>query len=465
MKSTRIFFSLIGFLLAACPLAGEVIDFEILISNDEPHITPVTPDNIQMGRIRAMQADGTVDDMGIFREELYSEDNWQADNQADAKSFVFTLRTLDPYEYLRINSLSVSMLRRDGGSSTVGGITINGGVVHAVPLPLETYVDIDETFPQMALKKSAEIRIQAWDPDEDGGRVLIAFLSGTAEVVRVPVPATSSINATDRFAHSPNTGWINLNPGAEDGVVTGEYFLSGHAWGANTGWINFGNGMPENGWRYANDTSEDFGVNVDDLGRLSGYAWGANIGWINFDWASHFDENRPRIDLVTGEFKGWAYAANIGWIQLGTGHLKTDALDMLDSQGDGLPDAWKYRYFGTLDLAGADTDFTGDGFTDVQHYLAGTNPLQEAVTLGITDFSVGKNPQTDEDEVQISFTTSTRRLYIPQLTQDLRDPDAWEGFGNYIHPEPGGVTTQTYPLQEIPEQLHMRVRAKRPLAP
>ncbi len=52
-----------------------------------------------------------------------------------------------------------------------------------------------------------------------------------------------------------------------------------------------------------------------------------------------------------------------------TGHV----LAVEDSDGDGLPDAWELEHFGDLSQ-GPDTDFDGDGASNLAEFDAGTNP-------------------------------------------------------------------------------------------
>lgn len=55
-----------------------------------------------------------------------------------------------------------------------------------------------------------------------------------------------------------------------------------------------------------------------------------------------------------------------------------------DTDADTLPDEWELSYFGSLDF-GASDDPDGDGFTNLQEYLAGTNPTQPSSTPADTD--------------------------------------------------------------------------------
>ena len=59
--------------------------------------------------------------------------------------------------------------------------------------------------------------------------------------------ADTTINSVKKHAYGANIGWINLAGDTTNGVVVGEFFLSGSAFGANVGWISFGGGSPANG--------------------------------------------------------------------------------------------------------------------------------------------------------------------------------------------------------------------------
>ncbi len=56
----------------------------------------------------------------------------------------------------------------------------------------------------------------------------------------------------------------------------------------------------------------------------------------------------------------------------------------LDTDADGLPDAWEQTYFGSLTQTPG-SDFDGDGYTNLQEYNAGTNPASAASTPADTD--------------------------------------------------------------------------------
>nr|WP_321349275.1 LamG-like jellyroll fold domain-containing protein [uncultured Methanoregula sp.] len=57
---------------------------------------------------------------------------------------------------------------------------------------------------------------------------------------------------------------------------------------------------------------------------------------------------------------------------------------LFDADQDGLPDAWERQYFGNLSR-GPDEDYDGDGLTNLQEYLAGSNPNPDVDADGLPD--------------------------------------------------------------------------------
>src|SRR5205807_10015878 len=165
----------------------------------------------------------------------------------------------------------------------------------------------------------------------------------------------------------------------------GEYVCAGYIYAANVGWMNLGSGAPANQIQYQNNAAADFGVNQDGLGNLRGYAYGANIGWINFE-----NTGAPKVDLLTGNFSGYAYSANCGWISLSNAfaHVQTDSIEKGPLAPNGLPIPWLLQNFGTTNVA-ANADPDHDGQSNLQEYLAGTNPNDPNSVLRITSITRG----------------------------------------------------------------------------
>ena len=266
--------------------------------------------------------------------------------------------------------------------------------------------------------------------------------------------ADSTIHPTNSYAWAGNAGWVNLRGNGTNGVVIGEYVCSGYAYAANFGWIHLGDGTPSNGINYQNNSTSDFGVNHDGQGNLSGYAYGANIGWINVGWAAPNDSNRPRVDLATGQFSGFAYCANVGWLNLGSGYLVTNSIRTTDSNGNGIADEWEIQHFGHLTTGTSDTD--GDGASDLQDYLGGTDPLNPASFFRIENqtFTASLTQAT------IQFSSNPTRRYQILISSDLV---AWSdsGLGEFS-PDSGLSTTRVITFPSSPKRF-FRVVASKPL--
>jgi len=178
--------------------------------------------------------------------------------------------------------------------------------------------------------------------------------------------AASTISPTNNFAYGANIGWMDWRGDAgTNGVVIGEFVVSGHIYAANVGWINLGSGSPTNGIQYTNNSANDFGVNHLGDGRLRGFGYGANIGWVNFE-----PTGDPRINLLTGIFSGYACSTNCGWISLSNAQafIKTDfCVAGTDTDDEGIADAWELQRADPV-VSGAKPD--GVGCRCVGHQLA-----------------------------------------------------------------------------------------------
>jgi Bacterial TSP3 repeat len=169
----------------------------------------------------------------------------------------------------------------------------------------------------------------------------------------------------------------------------------------------------------------------------------------------------PKVDLVSGKLSGSVYSANCGWIALSNAFafVQTDSIAPgADIDGDGLADAWERQNFGGL-AQGAGGDPDVDGATNLQEYLAGTDPNDVNSKLAITAFdtsSGGTSPTL------IWNSTLTRQYWI-EKTLSLTPPMWFDSGLGLIQPD-GASTTRNFGDTNAPMRFY-RGRAVKPLTP
>ena len=100
----------------------------------------------------------------------------------------------------------------------------------------------------------------------------------------------------------------------------------------------------------------------------------------------------------------------------------TSVVDCVDTDGDGIGDAWEWQHFGNLGSAGAGTDFDGDSQTDRGEYFANTDPKDAADRMVVTGgFDAG-----DTTQVTLQFTTRPGRVYRIEQSSTL---EIWSDSG------------------------------------
>ena len=109
------------------------------------------------------------------------------------------------------------------------------------------------------------------------------------------------------------------------------------------------------------------------------------------------------------------------------------------SWGDGIPDAWRLRYFLTLNnmLSATNADGDGDGMNNLQEYLAGTDPTDPKSyfkNIG-TDPAAAQQPQ----DCVISWPSAIGKQYVIQRSPSLSTP-IWTSVGT----NSGNGTTMEY---------------------
>jgi hypothetical protein len=100
----------------------------------------------------------------------------------------------------------------------------------------------------------------------------------------------------------------------------------------------------------------------------------------------------------------------------------------LDTDGDGIPDWWMLAYFnhptgeaGDNSLASDDAD--GSGFSNLQDFLAGTDPLDPSTAFRITNITIVGS------DVDVTWTTEPSKTNQLQRSSALSTNASWSNVG------------------------------------
>jgi hypothetical protein len=136
---------------------------------------------------------------------------------------------------------------------------------------------------------------------------------------------------------------------------------------------------------------------------------------------------------------------------------RDNTLNQDDTNGDGLPDSWQIQFFGSITAPqaapGADPD--GDGFNNLQEYLAGTDPTSNGSYLKI-DFV-----EAVDSARSIHFNAIAGKTYTI-LYQDSLDSATWQRLTNVPPQSASGIITISDPIPAPAARFYILVTPQLP---
>jgi hypothetical protein len=98
-----------------------------------------------------------------------------------------------------------------------------------------------------------------------------------------------------------------------------------------------------------------------------------------------------------------------------------------DADGDGLPDSWEERYFGSTNSSegAASADPDGDGLTNLEEFRAGSDPLHPESASRILSVQMVGN------DVQLFFAAVQGKAYQLEWSDRMRD-GVWKAAGDPV---------------------------------
>ena len=140
---------------------------------------------------------------------------------------------------------------------------------------------------------------------------------------------------------------------------------------------------------------------------------------------------------LTGRVIEARYSANrqIKYVYDAAGNLLAKRFEsLLDSDSDGMDDAWEQSFFGSL-AQSATEDFDSDGFSNLSEFMAGTNPADSNSLLKIAAAKTG-------EETQIEWQSVPGKRYQLQFRDELVNLQ-WNNHSSGIVTASGNSTTVT----------------------
>lgn len=190
--------------------------------------------------------------------------------------------------------------------------------------------------------------------------------------------------------------------------------------------------------------------------RLDSNAWSAetpiasSITLNNLSSGPHYVEVSGKRDSSTYQDD----TLNGVYAQLSRTATWTVGSGVVDSDGDGMPDDWEMAHGLNKNLNDADLDPDGDRMTNLQEYLAGTDPQDPASRLWLQSVSVPGN-------LAFRFTAISNKSYTVQFRTSLNATSSWQPLQNYT----ALTTNRSIAITNLPIGPQRFYRIVTPLAP
>ena len=140
-----------------------------------------------------------------------------------------------------------------------------------------------------------------------------------------------------------------------------------------------------------------------------------NLHMINWFHIRKFEDGMTKDLKIAAESTDTiAYTSYYGHIQ--SSYFLTNIV--LDSDSDGLPDDWEQQHFGNPTSADGSQDSDADGFSNLQEYMANTDPTSSNALLEVEGDS---NVTSDRNGFVINWQSAPWRVYTLESSSNLME--------------------------------------------